>query len=80
MEAFFTEAFMPLWALVLALALFFPVRQLIWVLYVRRAQHAGAPDEAERPRLKRGPVHLGPAVLRLRRPLHAAICSSRVRP
>ena len=28
----------PLWTLILAIALFFPVRQLIWVLYVRRKQ------------------------------------------
>ena len=28
----------PLWTFILALALFFPVRQLIWVLYVRRKQ------------------------------------------
>ena len=52
---------MPLWALALALALFFPVRQLIWVLYVRRAQRQAAQeeregqevDEAEQARLKR---------------------------
>jgi len=28
----------PLWVFVLSLALFFPVRQLIWVLYVRKKQ------------------------------------------
>ena len=28
----------PLWVLVLSIALFFPVRQLIWVLYVRKKQ------------------------------------------
>ena len=28
----------PIWTLILAVALFFPVRQLIWVLYVRRKQ------------------------------------------
>ena len=28
----------PLWTLILGVALFFPVRQLIWVLYVRRKQ------------------------------------------
>jgi type VI protein secretion system component VasK len=53
MEALFTEAFMPLWALVLALALFFPVRQLIWVIYVRRAARKAEVDAAERARLKR---------------------------
>ena len=28
----------PIWVLVLSAALFFPVRQLIWVLYVRKKQ------------------------------------------
>ena len=28
----------PIWTLVLAVALFFPVRQLIWVLHVRKKQ------------------------------------------
>ena len=28
----------PLWILLLSSALFFPVRQLIWILYVRRKQ------------------------------------------
>jgi hypothetical protein len=28
----------PLWILLMATALFFPVRQLIWVLYVRKKQ------------------------------------------
>ena len=28
----------PLWTLILGAALFFPIRQLIWVLYVRRKQ------------------------------------------
>ena len=53
MEALFTEAFMPLWALALALALFFPVRQLIWVIYVRRAMRESEIDDEERARLKR---------------------------
>ena len=30
----------PLWVGVLSVALFFPVRQLIWVLYVRKKQKA----------------------------------------
>jgi hypothetical protein len=44
-----------IWMVALALALFPPVRWLIWVLYVRRAQKVlGAdPDEAETQRLKR---------------------------
>ena len=28
----------PIWVIVIATALFFPVRQLIWVLYVRKKQ------------------------------------------
>ena len=28
----------PLWVIILSVALFFPVRQLIWVLYVRKKQ------------------------------------------
>ena len=28
----------PLWIILLSIALFFPVRQLIWVLYVRKKQ------------------------------------------
>ena len=28
----------PIWVVVLSLALFFPVRQMIWVLYVRKKQ------------------------------------------
>lgn len=44
---------MPLWALLLALALFLPVRQLIWVIYVRRAMRKSDIDEEERARLKR---------------------------
>ena len=28
----------PIWTLILGMALFFPIRQLIWVLYVRRKQ------------------------------------------
>ena len=28
----------PIWVIVLSAALFFPVRQLIWVLYVRKKQ------------------------------------------
>lgn len=52
MEALFTKDYMMLWMVVLALALLYPVRQLIWVLYVRRAARDGEPDEAERRRLK----------------------------
>ena len=44
---------MPLWAFALAVALFWPVRQLIWVIYVRRAMRQGEVEEEERARLKR---------------------------
>ena len=30
----------PIWVLVLSIVLFFPVRQMIWVLYVRKKQKA----------------------------------------
>ena len=30
----------PIWVIILSAALFFPVRQLIWVLYVRKKQKA----------------------------------------
>ncbi len=53
MEDLFTKAYMPLWVLILALALFFPVRKLIWVLYVRRASREGEVEEAEVARLRR---------------------------
>ena len=42
-----------LWAAVLGLALFLPVRNLIYVLYVRRAQRAGSCGEEDRQRLRR---------------------------
>ncbi len=42
-----------LWTLVLAGALFFPVRQLMWVLYVRRAERDGNEDQPRRAMLKR---------------------------
>lgn len=53
MEALFTRDYMLLWALLLGAALFYPVRQLIWVLYMRRANRQGEPDEAEGLRLKK---------------------------
>lgn len=54
MESLFTKDYMLVWALVLGLALFFPVRRLIWVLYVRRARRQGDAelDQAEQTRLK----------------------------
>lgn len=52
MEMIFQEDFAVVWIVALAVALFFPVRQLIWVLYVRRAERKGPTDEAERRRLR----------------------------
>lgn len=44
-----------LWSALLALALFFPVRQLIWVLAVRREERkiGATPEPARRVALKR---------------------------
>lgn len=42
-----------LWTLVLAVLLYIPVRKLLWVLYVRRAERDGNEDEARRTALKR---------------------------
>ncbi len=51
---FFSSEYWLLWALVLGVALFWPVRNLIHVLLVRRARaKAGDLDEAELGRLKR---------------------------
>ena len=44
----------PIWVVVLSLALFFPVRQLIWVLYVRKKQKSQQTvSEEEKKSLKR---------------------------
>lgn len=54
MAQLFTADYQLLWALVLALLLFVPVRQLIWVLYVRRAERGGTEiGNDERLRLRR---------------------------
>ena len=39
-ESFYIAYHDPIWVLVLTTALFFPVRQMIWVLYVRKKQKA----------------------------------------
>tara|TARA_B100001559_G_C16082615_1_gene431013 strand:+ start:199 stop:438 length:240 start_codon:yes stop_codon:yes gene_type:complete len=44
----------PLWVILLSTALFYPVRQLIWVLYVRKKQKIqGSVSEDERKVLKK---------------------------
>ena len=56
METLFTSEYRYLWGALLMAALFFPVRQLIWVLMVRRAivKGGGAKvDAAEQERLKK---------------------------
>ena len=55
MEELFSSQYQWLWTLVLGLALFFPVRQLIWTMSVRREERKlGEPtDESRRHALKR---------------------------
>ena len=55
METLFTADYAWLWAIVLATALFFPARRLIWMMSVnRQARKTGADvDDAERQRLRR---------------------------
>ena len=53
MAELFTAKYAVLWAVALAVALFFPVRQLIWALAVRRAERDGNDDETRRRTLKR---------------------------
>ena len=55
MASLFSPDYWLLWAAVLGLALFVPVRNLIWVLYVRRGEAKSGErlDDAERGRLKR---------------------------
>jgi Na+/proline symporter len=52
-EAFFSNEYRFLWAPMLALLLFYPVRQLIWTLYVRKASQLTTVDETESLRLKK---------------------------
>ena len=56
MENLFTQEYRYLWTVALTIALFFPVRRLIWVMTVRRAMRKGGEEnvgEAEQLRLKR---------------------------
>lgn len=54
MQNLFSAQYQWLWTLLLSGALFWPVRQLIWALTVRRADARGDDvDEAESLRLKR---------------------------
>lgn len=47
MAELFTAKYVLLWVLALGAALFLPVRQLIWVLYVRRAERDGSETSDE---------------------------------
>ena len=38
LKTFYIAFHDPFWILILSVALFFPVRQLIWVLYIRKKQ------------------------------------------
>ena len=54
MEFLFSPESQVLWTVVLAVALFFPVRQLIWVVSVRRTERReGTADDARKQSLKR---------------------------
>jgi len=51
---FYTSFHDPIWVIILSAALFFPVRQLIWVLYVRKKQKTqGEVSEEEKISLKK---------------------------
>ena len=52
----------PLWTLLLSMVLFFPVRQLIWVLYVRKQQKTqGTVSDEEKKKIKtKSFVHRNP--------------------
>ena len=47
MAELFTAKYVLLWVLALGASLFLPVRQLIWVLYVRRAERDGSETSDE---------------------------------
>lgn len=53
MADLFTKEYQLLWAVILAALLFIPVRQLIWVISVRKAERDGKQDKARRDKLKK---------------------------
>lgn len=53
MAEFFSSQYQLLWAVILAALLFVPVRQLIWVVSVRKAERDGKQDETRRQALKK---------------------------
>ena len=52
MAELFTAKYALVWMVVLAVALFFPARQMIWVISVRRAERDGDKNEERRMALK----------------------------
>lgn len=52
MASLFAAEYQYYWAAVLAFVLFLPVRRLIWVLMVRRAERKGETSDVERRRLR----------------------------
>ena len=53
-KSFYMAFHDPIWVIVLSTVLFFPVRQLIWVLYVRKKQKSqGNVSEEEKKNLKK---------------------------
>ncbi len=53
-KSFYIAFHDPLWIMILTTALFFPVRQLIWVLYVRKKQKSQKTvSDEERKNLKK---------------------------
>ena len=53
-KSFYIAFHDPLWVVLLSTALFFPVRQLIWVLYVRKKQKTqGSVSDEEKKVLKK---------------------------
>ena len=53
-KSFYIAFHDPIWTIVLSTAIFFPVRQLIWVLYVRKKQKSqGTVSDDEKISLKK---------------------------
>ena len=54
LTSYYTTFHDPIWVILLSIALFFPVRQLIWVLYVRKKQKIqNSVSEEEKKTLKK---------------------------
>ena len=54
LKSFYMAFHDPIWVVALSTALFFPVRQMIWVLYVRKKQKSqGTVSEEEKKILKK---------------------------